>query len=71
VRINSFTCAPPIADVGEFVLRLLELGNRSRTSFTRQDQRYFAVTVDFVRARSVGSASAASLVPGLRALTQQ
>lgn len=59
------------AEVGPFVLRLLELANKLRASFTRVDQRYFSNTLDFVRAKAQDSPAAGVLLPALRGMQAQ
>jgi hypothetical protein len=39
-------------DMNTFVMKLLELASKSKGSLTRQDLRYMALTVDFVRKRA-------------------
>ena len=53
-------------EVGEFLLRLLELASKSKGILTRVDQRYMGNTIDFVKVRAAGSASANTLIPALR-----
>lgn len=49
--------------VAAFVMKLLELANKQKSSFLRTDQRYFANTVEFVILRTKQSAAMAALSP--------
>ena len=58
------------AGVCEFICRLLDLAAKNKGSFTRQDLRYFTLTLDFIRNRAA-EAGAGSHATGLIAFVKQ
>lgn len=55
--------------VSDFLLKLIELSNKSKGSFTRSDIRYLSNTIDFVKIRaSIGNNPNLSLVNSLKLL---
>ena len=57
------------AEVGDFLLQLLELANKLKSSFTRGDLRYMQNTVDFLRDRAANATVASNtlLIQALKA----
>ncbi len=53
-------------EVGEFLLRLLELAAKSKSVYTRTDLKYLSNTIEFVKNKASGSAAANTLIPALR-----
>ena len=62
VELNDGVC--------EFILRLLDLARKLKSSLTRADARYFAVVVEFVRSKAGESQNKSEFLNAVRQLQQ-
>jgi hypothetical protein len=56
------------ADVGDFVVRLLNLASKQKANYTRADTRYFTNTGLFVMKKSLGTSSESTIATACKAL---